>query len=269
MKTDSLLQQLVTRTNALPDAAGIRALLSYSGTPERSPVEKITLAFMTSENYTTHFNDENMECCRKMIIEVSMNCYAPKNMALIDVVSKVETVLDELYDSYAGEMKTYRLGKAKLDDDTKTLKIPCKLIFEYETCVAYSTESSVLRPYADFLCKTHVEDATMHLTSDEKSFVIMPFVTGRYTGTGEETHEISLGESPKAIFVFEITNALISRAESGDNIYCNFAFRSGGGNSMGIYRTDDGFGVRRAEANGTVTFLNEALHNYAYIYLRK
>lgn len=269
MKTDSLVAELVEKTNALTTVTGVKAIYSYSGTPVRSSIEKITLAFMTQENYTTHFNDENEECCRRTVAEISMNCYAPKVMAVKDVIAKAEAVLDSLYDSYAGEMKTYRLGKAEIDDDTKTLKIPCKLVFEYESCAAYSVENSILRPYADFLCKTHVNDETMHLTVAQKSFVTTPFVVGRYTGTGTDTREISLGESPMAIVIFELTNAMVTKSESGDKIYCNFGFHSGSGNSMGVYRTSDGFGVKRASANDTVTFLNEALRNYAYIYLRR
>ena len=179
MKTDSLVAELVEKTNALTTVTGVEGVCSYSGTPVRSPIEKIILAFMTQENYTTHFNDENEECCRKTAVEISMNCYAPKVMAVKDVIAKAEAVLDSLYDSYAGEMKTYRLGKAEIDDVTKTLKIPCKLVFEYESCAAYSVENSILRPYADFLCKTHVNDETMHLTVAQKSFVTTPFVVGR------------------------------------------------------------------------------------------
>lgn len=269
MKTDSLLSNLVEKTNALTTVADIRAVLSYSGTPVHSPIEKVTFAFMTCENYATHFLDENEECCRKTIIEVSMNCYAPRKSSAKDVIAKAEAVLDALCDAYAGEMKTYLLGKGEIDDDTKTLKIPCKLIFEYEACPAYATENSVLRPFAQFLCKTHVNDETMHLTTQEKSFLMMPFVVGRYTGDGTETREISLGESPMAILIFEITDALISRSEAGDKIYCNFGFRTGGGNSPGVYRTSDGFGVKRAQANDTETFLNKSMRNYAYVYLRK
>ncbi len=268
MKTDLLLDNLVEKTNALTSVADIRAVHSYSGTAVRSPIEKLTFAFMTCENYVTHFSDENAECCRKTVIEVSMNCYAPKGMSAKAAIAKAEAVLDELCDAYAGEMKTYRLGEAETDDDTKTLKIPCRLIFEYETCPAYATENSILRPFADFLCKTHVTDETMHLTTAEKSFLMMPFVVGRYTGNGEETRKISLGESPSAIVVFDITNALVSRAESGGKLYCNIGFRTGSGNSLGVYRTSDGFGVRRAQSNDTVTFLNESMCNYVYIYLR-
>lgn len=269
MKTDTLVEQLVSKTNALTNVTGVTAVLSYSGTPVRSPVEKVTLAFMTSENLTTHFVDENNECCRRLRFIISMNCYAPKTMDVKSVTAKAETVLDELYDAYAGQMKTYRLGKAEIDDDTKTLKIPCKLIFEYEACVAYSTQNSVLRPYSDFLCKTHVDDISVHLTSDEKTFVSMPVIVGRYTGTGSETKEVSIGRRPAAVIVYEITSALISKKESGNKICCNFGFSCGNGNSMGVYRTEDGFGVRNASSGDTVTNLNESLHNYAYICFNK
>ena len=268
--TDTLVSNIVTRINTeMTDIENVEAVLSYSGDCVRAPIKKIYLAFMTGANNVSHYNDETTrKCCRVNKISISMNCYSPANLAAETVIAKAEAVLDRLCDHFNGEMIGYSLEKAKLDDDSKAVKIPCTLFFRYESCPAYDTADSTLLPYAEFLCKIHTANADIHVTDKEKAFLQNPVVTGRYTGSGAEERDVFLGFKPKMLIIYELGSQLVSYdAENSAAIY-RFAFCGSGGNTRGLTLTATGFRISEAIAvrtGGAICQLNELLINYAYI----
>lgn len=269
MKSDALVCEIVEKiNNEMADIENIEAVLSYSGSCVRSPIKKTYLSFMTGENHVSHYYDETEKCCRLNEISISMNCYAPSNLAAETVIAKAEDVLDRLCDYYEGEMIGYKLEKARLDDDAKAVKIPCTLIFRYESCPAYDVADSVLVPYADFMCKSHVKNTNVHLSEKEKEFVKAPVTTGRYVGSGAEEREIYLGFRPKMLIVYEIGSQLFTFDAVNSEVHYRFAICGAGGNARGLTLTATGFKISEAiavKAEGAVCELNELLLNYAYI----
>ena len=269
MKTDGLVSKIVSKINGeMTDIENVEAVLSYSGSCIRAPIKKIYLSFMTGENNVSHYYDDTEKCCRLNKISVSMNCYSPANLAAEQVIAKAEEILDRLCDSFGGEMTGYKLEKAKPDDDSKAVKIPCTLFFRYESCPAYDVADSVLVPFANFMCKEHVTDENLHLSEKEKAFVRRPIVTGRYTGTGDEEHEVILGFRPKFLIIYELGSQLFAYDPVNAQVHYRFAVCGAGGNMRGVTLTKDGFKISKSisvKVNGAVCELNDVLFTYAYV----
>lgn len=271
MKTDSLVLSIIEKINGqMTDIENVEAVLSHSGAEIRAPIKKIYLAFLTSGNNVSYFSDENEECCCRNKIEIQMNCYASFGESAESVIAKAESVLTRLCGLFAGEMTGFDLGRATRDDDAKALKIPCKLFFRYETCTAYETEGSILKPFANFFCKTHALNEEIHLTEKEKQFVQTPFSMGTYIGNGQKSRDIWLEFSPKLLFVFAVSLPPVVVTEQG-KVSCRCAFASTEGASRGLLPLSNGFRITSSASTlfeGSVIELNTSLQKYAYVALR-
>lgn len=271
MKTDSLVLSIIEKINSqMSDIENVEAVLSHSGEKIRAPIQKIYLAFLTTGNNVSYFSDENEECCCRNKIEIQMNCYASFTESAESVIAKAETVLTRLCGLFAGEMIGFDLGKAVRDDDAKALKISCKLFFRYETCPAYETESSVLKPFADFFCKTHALNEEIHLTEKEKQFVRTPFAMGTYIGNGQKTRDICLEFSPRLLLVFAASLPPVIVSEQG-KVCCRYGFSCTEGASRGLLALSNGFRITTSASTlfeGSLIELNNALQKYVYVALR-
>ena len=158
MTTSELISGIVGFVNnqVIEDPSICEALLSFDDRAVPAPLTKYYFAFLIGQDKVDLQNIGTEECCQRTQITVSMNCYAPPGESAIGVCSYAERVLERINIEYAGLMGSYEIGTAVIDDYLKALKIPCKLHFQYEQCPAFNISGTVLRPYADFLCKTHV-----------------------------------------------------------------------------------------------------------------
>ena len=271
MTTAELISGIVGFVNnqVIEDPSICEALLSFDDRAVPAPLTKYYFAFLIGQDKVDLQNIGTEECCQRTQITVSMNCYAPPGESAIGVCSYAERVLDRINIEYAGLMGGYEIGTAVIDDYLKALKIPCKLHFQYEQCPAFNISGTVLRPYADFLCKTHVNDMTIHLTPADRARISAPFVYGTYHGLGPyNPAAVSLGFRPMLVAVFPLNDTAV-KIDSTYNTVMNYSDIAmyGYANSY-ITITSDGFTVAAEDAmhyNAAMRALNEAGKTYGYI----
>ena len=271
MTTTELINGIVNFVNntVIQDSTVCEALLSFDDRAVPAPLTKFYFAFLIGQDKVDLQNVGTEECCQCTQITVSMNCYAPPGESAIGVCAYAEQVLDRINIEYAGMMSSYEIGTAVIDDYLKALKIPCKLHFRYEQCPAYNVSGTVLLPYADFLCKTHVNDPGVHLSAADRARIAAPFVAGVYNGLGAYNPvTVSLGFQPSLVYVFALNTAAVKLNGTYNTLLCYSDCAVLGLANDYITIGNSGFSVAAADAmqyNTSMRALNESGVTYAYI----
>ena len=271
MTTTELISGIVNFVNrdVIDDSSVCEALLSFDDRAVPAPLTKYYFAFLIGQDKVDLQNVDTVDCCQRTRITVSMNCYAPPGESAIGVCAYAERVLEQINIQYAGMMGGYEIGTAVIDDYLKALKIPCKLEFQYEQCPAFNVSGTVLLPFADFLCKTHVNDSSIHLSPADRARLSAPFVCGSYTGLGAyNPATVNLGFRPMLVYAFPL-NAPGVRLDTQNNTLMNRSDCAvlGFANDY-IHISNTGFSVSAADAvqpNTAMRALNETGVTYGYI----
>lgn len=262
-----IIEQINTMTD-LPDET--TAMTAYDSTCDPIPIDRFYVALDGHESNSDLFDDENDECCQKTQLAISMNCYASLDREATDLYALAQKLTETLLAYFDGKMTGFRIGSVTVEDSLRVFCLPCRLFFYCEQCPAAVSGDNVIRPFADFLCKTHVNDGTVHLTENEKLFVGEPCVIGTYTGLGDGNNQaVSLGFHPHLVIAFAPSSAVIALNTENPLLYFGVAVRSHATKGISIQR--DGFKVYQSEtyaSGGVYPKLNELDMNYAYIAFR-
>lgn len=268
MDTNEIITKICQKINTseeLPVEA--TAGVAYDAVCDPIPIDRYYVVLNGHESESQLFENRNYECCQRKQIVIKMNCYAPLNENNARINALALKISDILLGYFDGKMTGFRIGSISVEDSLKVFCLPCKLFFTYEQCPASVSGDSVLRPFADFMCKTHVNDNVSHLTEDEKAYLSQPFVVGSYDGWGDGNSQlVNLGFYPKFVFVFAPATALLSMSTDKPITYCGVAGR--GLISKGISLQSVGFKVAQTEtysSYGVYPKLNELGRTYAYI----
>ena len=274
MTTTELIGGIVQFVNdtVIDDSSVCEALLSFDDRAVPAPLTKFYFAFLIGQDKVNLENIDTLECCQRTRITVSMNCYAPPGESALGVCAYAERVLDRVNAEYAGLMSGYEIGTAVIDDYLKALKIPCKLSFCYEQCPAFNISGTIIRPFADFFCKTHVNDSSVHLSPADRARIAAPYVCGSYTGIGAyNPTTIYLGFRPSFVYIFPRNGAAV-RLNGTYNTLMNYSDCAVSGLSNDfISITSTGFSVSAADTvpyGSAVRALNETGVEYAYIAMK-
>ncbi len=267
MQTNEIIKELIDKVNSYGEYEGqVNAVEAYNTKPENLPVSELYVSFCTNENEVTFFEDENEECCKRTTVQMKCDFLASTTKDSTEILKMAETIMDYLINQYAGKMKEYKIGAYAYDKDLRAMRLPCRLEFVYEQCPAYGKDSAVIKPFADFLCKTHVNDESVHVSPKEKDYWLEPFVFGTYVGDGEEENSVLLGFRPKFVLLFASGSAGVSI--DGEKVISYFAFALKTKATKGIQLTADGFKVTQGVtvvAKKTYPHLNDFAQTYNYI----
>lgn len=268
MNINEIVSVIAEKINASTDLpAETKAVTAFDSVCEALPIDRYYVVLSGAESDSRLFENENRECCQKTQTVISMNCYAALDRTNVGLNTLAFYLSDMLMSFFEGKMTGYNIGSVYVEDSMKLFCLPCKLTFDFEQCPASVTADSVLKPYADFLCKTHVNDAIAHLTASEKAYVNEPFVVGSYSGSGDGNSQvIDVGFYPKFVLAFASGTPLFSVSSEKNASYIGVAGRSR--SSMGISLQSGGFRVTQSEtysSKGVYPKLNELNTNYAYI----
>lgn len=270
MTTAQLIRGIVNHINThlISDPSECEAILSFDDRTVPAPLDKYYFAFLIGTDHVSVENVGTTDCCQLVKMDVSMNCYAPPGESAIAVCAYAENILEGVNAQYAGTMSGYTIGQAVIDSYLKALKIPCEMHFQFEQCPAFNISDSILRPFADFLCKTHVNDSSIHLSQSERRWISEPFAVGIYHGLGAYNDvSVTLGFSPRFLAVFP-ADAPAATVDSANNITkCSFDFCCPGVTNHCLTLTASGFIVHQATSaspNSSIRTLNENGVTYAY-----
>ncbi|MBQ5968641.1 MAG: hypothetical protein IKN72_11825 [Clostridia bacterium] len=271
MTTAQLIRGIVNYINSslIDDPSDCEAILSFDDRTVPAPLDKYYFAFLIGSDHVSVENVGTDECCQLIKMDVSMNCYAPPGESAIAVCAYAENILEGVNARYAGMMSGYTIGQAVIDSYLKALKIPCEMHFQFEQCPAFNITDSILRPFADFFCKTHVTDGSVHLTQAERDRISVPIVTGTYTGLGPYNDvQIQLDFAPKFVAVFPEDAAAVAWDSVNSTTKCSFDFTWPGSTNHCLHITAGGFTVHQnttVPQNSSTRTLNEYGVTYAYV----
>lgn len=270
MQTNEIIEELIYLVDTYSSLENnIKAVEAFDSKPQQLPISDVYVTFCANKNEVSFFEDESEECCRRTKVAIKVSFFAPPNKPVQEIYSVAETLMDYLIVKYEGKMKSYEIGEISIDKDLKAFKLPCTMDFIYEKCPAYAQDGTALRPFADFFCKTHVNDETKHVSQEEKDYLLEPFVTGTYVGNGDPEHEIFLGFRPKFVTLFGSGTAALGIEEDKRVAYFGFALRNK--STKGVAITADGFTVTQGDhvvARSTYPMLNAYGQTYNYIALK-
>ena len=274
MTTANLVRNIVTMINeqVLDNTDTVEAVLSFDDRTVPQPLTKIYFAFLIGQDTVSLLEDGTQFACQKTDLTISMNCYAPPGENAIEIAAHAEAVLGKVNEAFAGLMSGYEIGTAAIDDYLKALKVPCRMFFCFEQCPAFQVSDSVILPFADFFCKTHVTDAALHLSADERERVNTPFAAGTYVGLGAYNPvTVTLPFAPRVLLVFPVNDAPFSLDTVHNTFLCRTAVAATGVSDSLVALQSGGFRVTQPETvpyDSSIRSLNEANRTYGYVAFR-
>ncbi len=274
MTTANLVREIVTmiNTQVLDDLDTVEAVLSFDDRTVPQPLTKIYFAFLIGEDTVSLLEDSTQYACQMTDLTISMNCYAPPGENAIDIAAHAEAVLGKVNENYAGLMTGYEIGTAAIDDYLKALKVPCRMFFKFEQCPAFQISDSVILPFADFMCKTHVMDTTLHLSAAEREQISTPYAVGTYVGLGAYNPvTVTLSFTPRAVLIFPVNDAPFSLDTAHNTFLCRTAVAAAGVSDSLITLQSGGFRVSQPETvpyDSAIRSLNEQNRTYGYVAFR-
>lgn len=267
MQTNEIVKGLINKIN---EDKGVlenyEAVYAFDEKKIELPIKKTYVSFSTKENAIKYFEDENKACCKRTKVEIKANLFAPPSEKTIDTYTLAEVLLEHLLVNYEGTISGYTIGSIKVNEDLKAFELPCIIELLYEQCPSYVQPGHPYLPFADFMCKTHVDDKTSHLTAEEKAYINSPFVTGTFVGDGEAQLDIILGFKPRCLFVFG-TGTTCMGFENEEHT-CYFAFAINGKGTKGLTINTDGFSVKMTStmtSKNVTAKMNVSGQTYNYI----
>lgn len=268
MDINGLIAEITEKIDAMTDLPfETKAMTAFDSSCDPIPIDRFYVVLNGHTGKSELFDDENTECCQRTQIAINMNCYASLDCETTGLYALAQKLTENLMVHFDGKMTGFQIGSVTVEDSLRVFCLACRLFFYCEKCPAAVSGDNVIRPFADFLCKTHVNDGNVHLTENEKLYLDAPYVTGTYTGLGDGNNQsISLGFHPKIVIVFAPSTAVLAMNTEKPLLYFGVAVRSHA--TKGITVQKDGFKVYQSEtyaSGGVYPKLNELDMNYAYI----
>ena len=274
MTTANLVREIVRMINedVLEDTETVEAVLSFDDRTVPQPLTKIYFAFLIGKDNVSLLEDSTQFACQQTDLTITMNCYAPPGENAIEIAAQAEAVLGKVNENYSGLMSGYEIGTAAIDDYLKALKVPCQMFFHFEQCPAFQISDSIVLPFADFFCKTHVTDSTIHLSPSERERINTPFSAGTYVGLGAYNPvTVPLLFTPRAVLLFPVNAASVELDTTHNTLLCRTAVAATGVTDSLIALQSYGFRVTQPETipyDSSIRSLNEANRTYGYVAFR-
>lgn len=273
MITNPLIEEIITLVNSeMLVALFAKAVRGFNREELVIPVNTIIASFVPAENKSVYsFDDETATTCLKTDLTLRMNVYAHSSRSAKQANSIAELICDFLSEYYIDTLTDFKIGDMKYDDKANSIVIPCYIHFSYMTCPLDGTDNELgERVPESFFCKSHVNNADLHLTQSDRTFLSEPAVIGAYTGNdgNSTTQDIILGFKPRAVIVYGNTHHAANYSTSDGLSHCYFSFAAGTSALRGLSLLDNGFRVRTYKTTNAVTHLNDNGSPYTYIAFR-
>ncbi len=232
-------------------------------------LEKVTITDLFKENSEGELVPD--EYCRMADIRIRFSVYVPYSFGGTACHEAFTRVVDCLNFKSDLNLKESGCGSITADRETDAFVLKSWVDIEAEFCPADSSEIQ----YESFLpktffCQSHLNDSSIHVTTDEKEKWNSSITIGSYFGTDASSRSIKLGFQPKAVLVAAASLPLVY-SDTSNASHCMSAIATQNSSSAGLEITSDGFkiiqGTSQNYAN-TYTRLNKLNVNYIYIALK-
>lgn len=227
-------------------------------------LEQVTLTDRFVEN--SQGVPERDEYCRSAKLTVRFSIYAPYSMGGVACHDAFTRVMDCL--SFSSDLNVTRAGceNVRADRDAEAFTLKAVADIEADFCPAETSDVQyeAFLPKT-FFCFSHINDADIHVTAQDKARWNEQTAVGTYFGTGSGTRTVNLGFRPKYALIF--ASGLPPLYSSGGVIGCYCGLGMSPYSSPGVTLTDTGFSVtneNNPNFGGTSINLNDAGVIYCY-----
>ena len=270
---------IVTWLSGRSELSEIKFLTEYpprnKAVPLKSPIVSVGL---NDVKITDHFTDNGEgvlvadEYCRKAAIEIRLGIHVPFSQggsACHEVFTKVVDCLTFETDLNIICSECHSIVS---DRDTDALVMDALITLETDFCPAEETDENY-QCFLDktLLCGSHIRDATIHITPEERERWNERYVFDMYLGNGSTSRTVNIGFQPDFVCVFRSgANPLKYDSVTGKTLF-NMGFALGVGGTYGLETTQNGFKVKSGNSqtlDNCVPYLNEAGSMYAYFALK-
>lgn len=264
--TDWLNQQSVLKD--------VKFVTEFPAIKKEIPLRNATVAvgidkMKLEDSFTA--NDEGVlienEYCRLATIKIKLSIHIPFK----DGGAKCHDVLTKVIDclTFATDLNVIEsgCGDTKADRNTDAFVLDAYLLIGADFCPADSSGVN-FKSFLDkeFLCGSHIRNAEIHVTAQDKNFWNRPYIVGSYAGTGETVRSVNVGFKPNFIIVFAHEHPVSTWNNDKKMTQTYLGFASFGGSTVGLRMTNSGFTVNTKTSLASGTFDGNKL-GYTYVYI--
>lgn len=256
--------------------SAISFMTEYPARKKAIPLKSAIVAVgIQSVNLTDSFveNDEGVleenEYCRVATIRIKLGIHVPFSQGGAMCHSVFTDIMDCL--TFATDLRITKSGcnNVAADRDTDAFVLEGYIDITADFCPAQSTDirfASFMNK--ELLCGSHISNAALHFTAEEKERFSAPFVSGSYFGTGAATRSIALAFTPSVVLVFAVDLPPVMANFSAGTALAYWGIATAGGQTQGIELGSKSFRLLSASSQTIGTSsprLNEAGTSYYYI----
>ncbi len=275
----ALPANIVAWLKSREELADIRFLTEFPALKKAVPLKHTTVAVgIESMEIVDSFveNDEGVlvenEYCRQAKIKLRLSIHAPYSAGGEECHDAFTDIIDCL--TFASGLDILYSGCDDIvsDRDTDAFVLSAWAMVNASLCPA-ATSSLDFPSFItkDLLCGSHIQNADIHLSPEQKLSLDSPFVTGSYFGTGAASRTVSLDFVPSLIIIIRDGMPLIESDFTARTNYTIAAIGFNGAASMGLEYTSGGFRVSNSTTQtygGCYPNLNELNKTYQFIAFR-
>lgn len=209
---------------------------------------------------------EKQEYCRTAMIKANLSICVPFSkggQACHDIFTRIADAL-----TFRTNLNIEKSGCEDIisDRDTDALMMNGWFLMNADFCPAASTDEN----YASFLdkellCGSHIRNAEIHVTAQDKSKWNAPFEAGFYIGNGSASRSLSLGFKPRLVILMAAGKPAVTVDFTKSTCKSYMAMANESLASQGLSLTSTGFKVAANTAGGVTSDFNASATSYIYI----
>ncbi len=212
---------------------------------------------------------ERQEYCRSADINARLSICVPYSYggsACHEIFTKI---INELTFNTDLNITESVCDEIQSDRDTSALVLTASFRISADFCPAEVADENFFS-FMDknFLCGSHLNDAAIHVTAEDKEKWNSPVLVGYYFGTGTASRVINIGFKPKFMMLFCYDSTPFEMDFETQTVSPQFGFGSDSYSTQGISILSSGFTIHTDVEGNTRTMLNEAGRIYCYIAIK-
>lgn len=268
----ALPADIVRWLSAQPDLSEITFLTEFPAIKKAVPLRKVIVAVgLHNVTLTDQFQDDGngvlvrQEYCRSAGMQINLAIHVPFSRGGHTCHEVFSDVIDAL--NFASDLHIEESGCENIteDRDTDALVLNGYVRITADFCPAASSNMN-FQSFFDktLLCGTHIRDASIHASAEEKYMWEHPLHVMRYTGTGSGSRQFTFDFAPSWVMVFtmEYPPVLYNASQQRTELYSATASKFGCSEGIEL----DGCDVRVYSGQGdfpdTMPFLNKTGYTY-------
>ena len=255
-------------------------LTEFPAIPKATPLKQTIASIGLDHVRISDFFTENSqgepvpsEYCRLAKVRIRVSVYVPYSAGGTACHTAFTKIVDCL--NFKSDFNISESGceSIEADRDTDAFVLKSWIDIEAQFCPAESCDVQ----YAAFMpktlfCRSHMDDAGIHVTPQEKQLWTNQLEVGYYSGSDQSSRTIDLGYYPRLVLVFPSAYPpLYNPSANTSSINCLFGMAGRTLSSCGIELTRNGFRVSQSSETGlgnTLVKLNWGNADYVYLALK-